>query len=130
MLMNWLAKAGATLHAGGRRAAALAAGWSLAGSAVWAMAQQEAVRPRPSLPPEQARSLSWAFAAILGIILAFVALVTALLVMRSLRRARQRLLQPRPEPTEYVDVWQMHKLPADAEGGQPDEGPPDERTGE
>ena len=77
-----------------------------------AQASQPSATP---LSPEAARSLSWAFAAILGIILAFLALVITMLILRSMQRTRQRMLRPREKPTEYVDVWQMHKLPEEQE---------------
>ena len=51
-------------------------------------------------------------------LLLMVIFLTGLFILRSMRRARQRLLRPPAEPTEWSDAWQMHRLPEDtpAEG--------------
>ncbi len=50
----------------------------------------------------------------IAIVLIFVVL-GGLSILRMLRRARERHLRKRQEPTDATDVWQMHKLPGDTD---------------
>jgi hypothetical protein len=65
--------------------------------------------------PLSPSKMRWALASLLTIVLLFVVFALGLLVVRIMRQRRLRLERRRPEPTEYVDAWSMHKAPADWE---------------
>ena len=60
-------------------------------------------------------ALRWAMMTLVTIVLLFVVYVVCLLLVRAMRRNRERLARRRAEPTEYVDAWSMHQVPTDAE---------------
>jgi hypothetical protein len=79
-------------------------------------------------PP--ASRLGWAFLVILAILLAFIALITGWLLVRSFARSRERLNRRRAQPTEHTDVWSMHRLPQDTARGPDGQGDRDADEGE
>ena len=81
----------------------------------------ESSSPPPTEALESARSLVkllWA------IVLLAIIFLTGLLILRSMRRTRQRLSRPPAKPTECSDAWQMHRLPEDAGAAQDEEPSP------
>jgi hypothetical protein len=59
---------------------------------------------------------------LLLILLLTIIVLTGLMVIRSMRWARQRILRRRAEPTDASDVWSMHRLPDEASEESDDNG--------
>ncbi|HVP11770.1 MAG TPA: hypothetical protein VMV94_11355 [Phycisphaerae bacterium] len=80
--------------------------------------QPSSVTSRPAKLMQDRRVKRWmkafAWSTVLLLIFAFGAI--ALVVFS--RRFKDYLIRPARKPTEYVDVWQMHKLPPDMDGSK------------
>jgi hypothetical protein len=59
--------------------------------------------------------------ALVGLLLILIVATTGYLLLRSLQRTRQRMMQRKPAGTEWVDVWRLHRLPREEEPEQKDE---------
>lgn len=85
------------------------------------------------LAAEQAsgHTVRWAMLTLVTIVLLFLSFVVCVLLVRAMRRHRERLLRKRSAPTEYVDAWSMHKLPehTELENADPDDADPDRPEG-
>ena len=51
-----------------------------------------------------------------------VVVMLGLILLRSMRRWRERVLRERPRPTPTTDVWSMHRLPENAGGDENTDG--------
>lgn len=78
---------------------------------------------RPGSMHEDPRLGRWRRIMFLGLLLLLVFAVASYAIIRFSRNYRRYLLREPPKPTPADDVWEMHKLPEDADSGDsPDDG--------
>jgi hypothetical protein len=87
--------------------------------AVGPSAQSPSPTSRPAKLMQDRRVKRWAKAfSWTAVILLVFAFGAAAIVVFS-RRFRDYLIRPSRKPTEYVDVWKLHKLPPESDAGEP-----------
>jgi hypothetical protein len=76
---------------------------------------------RPAKLMQDRRVKRWAKAFSWTTILLLIFVVAAIAIVVFSRRFKEYLIRPKAKPTEYVDAWQMYRLPTEAkeEGDTP-----------
>jgi len=84
-------------------------------------------RSTPAGPPLAPAGYMKLVLLLAGLVMVFV--LGAFILVRASRRFQERIRRTKPQPTPWMDIWKMHRLPDDIDL-EPDEPPPGDRSGE